>query len=143
MPGRERGESPILRDIAERFPQGAEARLRRGMRRWGRTRSGQVSGHFDGHGGNLAFDHGAAVLNGICDFADSGSGPLHRAFIYCGLVSADLPGRLMAQDAALSGKGIDRERLAVLVGLHRLWKLAKADQDKAQVARFGDWVAGR
>ena len=33
-----------------------------------------VTGYFDGHGWNMAFDHQRGVLNGVYDFADGGIG---------------------------------------------------------------------
>ena len=104
---------------------------------------GQIYGHFDGHGWNMAFDHDAQVLNGIYDFADSGIGPRHQEFIHAGLVSFDLMGRAMRSYEDCSGVRLDPRRIAVLAGMHRLWELAEAVLGRADsaayVTRFADW----
>ena len=81
-------------------------------------------GFFDGHGWNMAFDHGRKRLNGMYDFGDSGIGPLHREFIYSNLVSPDLTERIIGAYENVTGRAIDRERVAILTGTHRLWELA-------------------
>jgi aminoglycoside phosphotransferase (APT) family kinase protein len=106
---------------------------------------GQVYGHFDGHGWNMAFDADAQVLNGIYDFADSGIGPRHQEFIYAGLISFDLMQRTAAAYEAASGLTLDHGRIALLAGMHRLWELAEAVQSGAEradyVTRFAQWCA--
>lgn len=104
-----------------------------------------VYGFFDGHGWNMAFDHGRQRLNGIYDFADSGIGPLHQEFVYSGFVSPDLSTRLVAAYEALTGLALDRRRIVLLTGTHRLWELAELADDPAHgpamVRSFADWVA--
>lgn len=87
---------------------------------------GEVYGHFDAHGWNMAFDHRAGRLNGIYDFADSGIGPLHRDFVYSSFVSWELTRLLVAAYARRAGRTLDIARIHVLVGYHRLWELATA-----------------
>ncbi len=104
-----------------------------------------VYGFFDGHGWNMAFDHGRQRLNGIYDFADSGIGPLHQEFVYSGFVSPELTARLAAAYEALTGLALDRQRIAILTGTHRLWELAELADDPEHrpmmVRSFADWVA--
>lgn len=87
---------------------------------------GEVWGHFDAHGWNMAFDPVAKRLQGIYDFGDSGFGPLHRDLIYSALISFDLTLRLGRAYEARTGKRIDPMRLRCLSGAHRLWELAEA-----------------
>ena len=103
---------------------------------------GEVFGHFDGHGWNMAFDHGAGRLNGVYDFADAGIGPRHREFIYVGLTSLDLMERVLGAYRTVTALAVDMRRVALLSGAHRLWELgegAVADR-QGLVRRFGDWV---
>ena len=108
---------------------------------------GAVYGFFDGHGWNMAFDHGRQRLNGIYDFADSGIGPLHQEFVYSGLVSPDLTARLAMAYEALTGLGLDHRRIVVLTGTHRLWELAHLADDPEHapmmVRSFADWAAAQ
>ncbi|OHV83614.1 phosphotransferase family protein [Rhizobium sp. LCM 4573] len=90
---------------------------------------GETYGFFDGHGWNMAFDHECQQLNGIYDFADSGFGPLHQEFIYSNLVSSDLTARIIAAYEAETGRQIDRKRVAILSGMHRLSELAELADD--------------
>lgn len=85
---------------------------------------GSVYGFFDGHGWNMAFDHQAGRLNGVYDFADSGIGPLHQDFIYSNLVSPDLTERIISEYEGKTARHIDRARVDLLTGSHRLWELA-------------------
>lgn len=106
---------------------------------------GEVWGYFDGHGWNMAFDHGCGRLNGVYDFADAGFGPLHREFVPPGLVSADLAARVVADYARLTGRAVDVRRAALLGGCHRLSELADCADDPALVPMltgfFADWAA--
>lgn len=86
---------------------------------------GQTYGFFDGHGWNMAFDHASATLTGLYDFADSGFGPLHEEFIYSSFVSADLTERIVRRYEIETGKRLDRERIHLTTGAHRLWELAR------------------
>lgn len=94
---------------------------------------GSTYGFFDGHGWNMAFDHEAGRLTGVYDFADSGFGPLHQEFIYSNFISTDLTRRIMDEYETFSGRGIDRERVEILTGVHRLWELAAVAADEAQL----------
>ena len=85
---------------------------------------GERYGFFDGHGWNMAFDHGRRRLNGIYDFGDSGIGTMHRDFVYSSLVSPDLSERIMSAYERCTGRSIDRERVKVLTGTHRLLEVA-------------------
>ncbi|MGE6782258.1 phosphotransferase family protein [Ensifer adhaerens] len=90
---------------------------------------GSTYGFFDGHGWNMAFDHARQELNGIYDFADSGIGPLHREFIYSNLISSDLTERIVTHYERLTGRSLDRNRILVLSGMHRLTELAELADD--------------
>ena len=106
---------------------------------------GDIYGYFDGHGWNMAFDHEHGRLNGLYDFADSGIGPLHQEFLYSSFISPDLTARIVAAYERHSGRLLDRERIAVLTGVHRLWELAVAAQtpeDASQMlASLRAWMA--
>ncbi|WP_221931020.1 aminoglycoside phosphotransferase family protein [Telmatospirillum sp. J64-1] len=102
---------------------------------------GIVYGFFDGHGWNMAFDHGTNRLNGIYDFADSGFGPLQQDFIYSNLISHDLTERIAAEYETLSGRMLDRRRLEVLTTVHRLTELAEAADDPDMVKTMLGFVA--
>lgn len=105
---------------------------------------GSIYGFFDGHGWNMAFDHGRQRLNGIYDFADSGIGPLHQEFVYSGFVSPDLTARLVAAYEGLTGLTLDRRRIAILTGAHRLWELAELagdpEHEPAMIRSFAGWA---
>jgi Ser/Thr protein kinase RdoA (MazF antagonist) len=90
---------------------------------------GQTYGFFDGHGWNMAFDLVRSRLNGIYDFADSGFGPVHQEFIYSNFISPDLTERIAAAYEKASGRTLDRCRIAILTGIHRLSELAELPDD--------------
>jgi hypothetical protein len=72
---------------------------------------------------------------GIDDFAfrrncgDSGIGFLHQDFIYLNLISSDLTKRVVAAYEARTDRRLDRQRINVLTGYHRLSELAKLAED--------------
>ncbi|MDX6751721.1 aminoglycoside phosphotransferase family protein [Geminicoccaceae bacterium 1502E] len=86
---------------------------------------GTVYGFFDGHGWNMAFDHKRQRLNGIYDFADSGMGPVHQELVYPAFVSHELTRVMAGRYARLTGRPLDMERIAMLIGMHRLSELAE------------------
>ena len=94
---------------------------------------GNIYGFFGGHGWNMAFDHAQRRLNGIYDFADSGFGPLHQEFIYSNFISPDLTARIVSAYEILTGRRLDRRRIAILTGFHRLSELAEFADDPAYV----------
>ncbi|MEO9336343.1 aminoglycoside phosphotransferase family protein [Mesorhizobium sp. SB112] len=94
---------------------------------------GHTYGFFDGHGWNMAFDHTSQTLNGIYDFADSGFGPLHQEFIYSSLISADLTARIVNEYEQITGCHLDRQRIRILTGVHRLSELAELADDPEHV----------
>ena len=106
---------------------------------------GTTYGFFDGHGWNMAFDHDRGRLNGVYDFADSGVGPLHQEFIYSNLVSSDLTERIVRSYEALTGRDLDRGRITLLTGMHRLSELSELADDPdhlpAMVRNFERWAA--
>lgn len=102
---------------------------------------GITFGFFDGHGWNMAFDHGQGRLNGVYDFADSGFGPLHQEFIYSNFISPDLTARIVSAYETLTGRQLDRRRIAILTGFHRLSELAELADDPAYIGSKIDSVA--
>ncbi|WP_416065800.1 phosphotransferase family protein [Rhizobium sp. ZK1] len=102
---------------------------------------GITFGFFDGHGWNMAFDHGQGRLNGVYDFADSGFGPLHQEFIYSNFISPDLTARIVSAYQTLTGRQLDRRRIAILTGFHRLSELAELADDPAYIGSKIDSVA--
>ena len=101
---------------------------------------GNTYGFFDGHGWNMAFDHAAGRLNGLYDFADSGFGPLHQEFIYSNFISPDLTARIVSAYETLTGRRLDRRRIAILTGFHRLSELAELADDPAYIGAKIDSV---
>jgi aminoglycoside phosphotransferase (APT) family kinase protein len=97
---------------------------------------GNIYGFFDGHGWNMAFDHAQRRLNGIYDFADSGFGPLHQEFIYSNFISPDLTARIVSAYEMLTGRRLDRWRIAIMTGFHRLSELAELADDPANVEQM-------
>ncbi|MBX4869543.1 phosphotransferase family protein [Rhizobium bangladeshense] len=102
---------------------------------------GKVYGFFDGHGWNMAFDFRQRRLNGIYDFADSGFGPLHQEFIYSNFISPDLTARIISAYEMLTGRSLDRRRIAIMTGFHRLSELAELSDDPANVEQMVRGVA--
>ncbi|MGQ9368230.1 phosphotransferase [Azospirillum sp. ST 5-10] len=106
---------------------------------------GRTYGFFDGHGWNMAFDQERGRLNGVYDFADSGIGPLHQDFIRTSFISPDLTERVVAAYEALTGRRLERRRIALLTGMHRLSELAELAHDPdhapAMVRHAVDWLA--
>jgi hypothetical protein len=105
---------------------------------------GNVFGHFDGHGWNMAFDHDAQHLNGVFDFGDSGIQSLHREFIYTNFISSDLTARIIDAYEVRTGKAIDRARVKLLTGVYRLVEVASAADDpentEAMVNNLTGWL---
>lgn len=102
---------------------------------------GTTYGFFDGHGWNMAFDHVRQQLNGIYDFADSGFGSLHQDFIYSTFVSFDLTWRIIDRYTRMTGRTIDKERVVLLTGAHRLSELAELAEDSRHVTMARNNVA--
>jgi len=137
----------ISRHIAPVLPEHLKPWSEQVLTRWAALSPdphGEVYGFFDGHGWNMAFDHEAGRLNGVYDFADSGIGPLHQDFIYSSMISADLTERIIAAYEALTGHSIERDRVDLLTGVHRLWELAAEahlpDHVPALVASIEAWA---
>jgi hypothetical protein len=86
---------------------------------------GTTYGFFDGHDWNMAFDEVQQQLNGVYDFADSGIGSLHQEFIYSNFISPDLTERIITCYEAITMRQIDRQRVILLTGVHRLSELTE------------------
>jgi hypothetical protein len=143
------GPDEILRKALPALPPDLQAYARRTVAAWQDLPPdpfGQTYGFFDGHGWNMAFDHTRNQLTGIYDFADSGFGPLHQDFIYSNFIAPDLTERIIGGYEALTGRAIDRRRVDLLTGAHRLWELAELADDSAHapamIRSVADW-AGR
>lgn len=109
---------------------------------------GDVYGFFDGHGWNMAFDRQSETLNGIYDFADSGFAPLHQEFVYASLTSPELADRILASYEECSNRSLDRQRVDILTGLHRLselWGVCRDGDDMQskinQVEVWANWTS--
>lgn len=102
---------------------------------------GTTYGFFDGHGWNMAFDHDRQRINGVYDFADSGFGPLHQDFIYSSFISLGLTRLIIDRYARRTGKPIDHDRIALLIGMHRLSELAELADDSHYVGMLRDHLA--
>lgn len=104
----------------------------------------EIFGYFDGHGWNMAFDHGRRVLNGVYDFADAAIGPLSREFTYPALTSTDLMERLIRAYAAVTGRAVDRRTVAIRMSVQNLSELAELETHDeafaAGVVRWHDYV---
>jgi hypothetical protein len=90
---------------------------------------GRTYGFFDGHGWNMAFDPTAQRLNGVYDFGDSGFGQLQQEFIYSNMVSPDLTARIVGRYEILTGRLLDRDRIALLFEALRPSELAEHADD--------------
>lgn len=130
----------ILRLVRPVLPPGLLPFAENAMAEWRNLEPdpyGDIYGFFDGHGWNMAFDHGTSRLNGIYDFADSGIGPVHQEFVYSSLISPDLTPRIIASYERHSGRLIDRQRVDILTATHWLWELAA----EAHLPHVDDMVA--
>jgi hypothetical protein len=129
----------ILRRIWPVLPEALHAYAAKVIGRWQDLPPephGTVFGFFDGHGWNMAFDHARGRLNGVYDFGDAGFGPLHREFIYSNWISEDLTERIVSEYELLTGRALDRERIALLSAVLRLWELAEVAEDPGQVPQM-------
>jgi len=102
---------------------------------------GSTYGFFDGHGWNMAFDHAQQRINGVYDFADSGFGPLHQDFVYSAFVSPELTRLIVDRYVRISGRTIDRQRVGILIGMHRLSELAELAGDAEHVGMARDQLS--
>jgi hypothetical protein len=138
----------ILRLAWPVLPEDLRPFAERTMRLWAKLSPnphGERFGFFDGHGWNMAFDHQLSRLNGLYDFGDSGIGATHREFIYSSLVSHDLTERIILAYERHTGRPVDRERVGMLTGTHRLWELGGEahlpDNVPSLVASLRQWAA--
>jgi aminoglycoside phosphotransferase (APT) family kinase protein len=92
---------------------------------------GDIFGYFDGHGWNMAFDHGHGVLNGVYDFADAGIGSRARDLNYSNFISADLTDRIAAAYEKQTGLTIDRREVALHTAVQRLAELGEEQKAPA------------
>lgn len=102
---------------------------------------GMTYGFFDGHGWNMAFDHGTQRLNGVYDFADSGFGPLHQDFVYSSLIAPELTWKIVDRYGRMTGRPINSERISLLIGMYRLSDLAELADDPHYVEMLHDQLA--
>lgn len=122
----------VLRKVRPVLPDGLRAFAERAIADWAGLPPdphGTTYGFFDGHGWNMAFDQERGRLNGIYDFADSGFGSLQQEFVYSNLIARDLTARIIDAYERMTGRAIDRQRVAILTGAHRLSELAEFAHD--------------
>ncbi|HLZ82466.1 MAG TPA: phosphotransferase [Caulobacteraceae bacterium] len=112
---------PVLTDPLHKYAERTIA----AWRTWPPDPHGLTYGFFDGHGWNMAFDPAAQRLNGVYDFGDSGFGQLQQEFIYSNMISPDLTARIIGRYETLTGRLLDRERIALLFEVLRLSELAE------------------
>jgi aminoglycoside phosphotransferase (APT) family kinase protein len=104
----------IVRVATPVLPAALHAWMHRVLAAWNeRPPDDTVTGYFDGHGWNMAFDHEHGVLNGVYDFADGGLGARHQDFSYGHLTSPDLAERTIVHYEALTSLVIDRRQVAL------------------------------
>lgn len=106
----------IIADVEEILPAHILPYVRRTMERFdaeNARREEEVVGHFDAHGENMAFDLTGGRLNGIFDFADVGIGDYHKELQAPSWISPDLTERIVPRYEALSGRTVNRDRLAI------------------------------
>jgi len=84
----------------------------------------------------MAFDHRRQRLNGIYDFGSAGFGPLHRDFIYSGVIAAELTALIVDAYEARTNRSLDRRRIEVLCGVLRLVELAEQSDDAVQAPKM-------
>lgn len=127
----------ILRVCRMRLPDVLHGYAERTCRAWADLPPdphGMTYGFLDGHGWNMAFDYETETLNGIYDFADSGIAPLHQDFIYASLTSHDLAERIVDAYEEITRRRLERARIDILTGMHRLWELWKIQDDADDIA---------
>lgn len=100
-----------------------------------------VFGHFDIHGGNMAFDHQTGMLNGMFDFAAAGFGARHRDLATTSRTSADLTRRVLDRYEELARFKVDRELVVLYTSARRLADLASQSlPDGPALQRVIDWA---
>lgn len=92
-----------------------------------------VVGHFDVHGENLAFDVESGCLRGVFDFADIAFGDYHREFQAPGRISPDLTGRIIPYYEKLSGRAVDRNRVALYREVEKIVNVGLSKDIRPQV----------
>ena len=136
----------ILARCMPKLPLRLRSEAQEACRRWAVLPPdpyGHIFCFCDGHGWNMAFDQTTSTLNGIYDFADSGIAPLHQEFIYASLTSHELAERIVSSYEQLSGRQLDRRRIGILTGIHRLRELADeevAENVAERIRQVEAWV---
>jgi hypothetical protein len=106
-----------------------------------------VTGYFDGHGWNMAFDHERGVLNGVYDFADGGVGPRHREFSYGAITSTELAERTIEHYERLTDRPIKLRTVTLHAVVRALSEAGDADDDTDRYVRsivaWHDYTASR
>jgi hypothetical protein len=92
---------------------------------------GDTFGMFDCHGWNMAFDHQAQRLNGLYDFGDSGFGAVHLDFMTVGKIAHDLALRVADGYERVTGRSLDRRRIAILTGMNRILEVMENADTRA------------
>jgi hypothetical protein len=92
----------------------------------------RVTGYFDGHGWNMAFDHDRGVLNGVFDFADGGIGPRQQDFCYGNLIAPDLTDRTIRAYTVLTGHVVDRRTVMLHTAVQKIVETEDAGDSMAE-----------
>ncbi|MGL4668710.1 MAG: phosphotransferase [Saezia sp.] len=93
-------------------------------------------GFFSEVGKHMAFDHSKKVLHGIYNFSDSGFAPLHQEFIYTNFTHPELTEYVIQAYETLSGRSIDRQRVATLTSYSYLSQISEALEASEEQAKI-------
>jgi len=127
----------IVADAEDLLPAHIHPYIRRTMERFDAANAEiveEVVGHFDVHGENMAFDAGAGRLNGLFDFADAGIADYHKEIQATCWISPDLADRIIPRYEALTGRTVDRARVALFQEAGRIVNVAFSKGIRPEVA---------
>jgi aminoglycoside phosphotransferase len=127
----------IVADVEDLLPAHIHPYIRRTMERFDAANAEIVEvvvGHFDVHGEIMAFDAGAGRLNGLFDFADAGIADYHKEIQATCWISPDLADRIIPRYEALTGRTVDRARVALFQEAGRIVNVAFSKGIRPEVA---------
>ncbi len=127
----------IAADAEDLLPPHIHSYIRRTMERF-EAANGEIAqevvGHFDVHGENMAFDAETGRLNGLFDFADAGIADFHKEIQATCWISPDLADRIIPRYEALTGRVVDRARVALFQEAGRIVNVAFSKGIRPEVA---------